>query len=144
MLSVLILKLVVSLSLFVHLEVVMAIPLMAGESVFPILMPRVKPTLPSGESYLCTAVEADPERTLYVTAIEPSNLAMEISHHMMLVGCSNRDFGGINDVEPEKTKNLWNCGGSLGENGLQYGSTCQGGEMQVTFLSVRKGDVCKY
>ena len=102
------------------------------DSVFPILMPRVKPKLPVGESYLCTAVETDPDRTLYVTGIEPSDLAKETEHHMMLVGCSNRDIGGMNDVDLESSKNLWNCGGTLGEKGLQFAPACQGGDMQVT------------
>jgi hypothetical protein len=53
------------------------------ESVFPILMPRVRPRLPEGESYLCTAVETDPDRTLYVTEIEPSDLAKETAHHLV-------------------------------------------------------------
>ena len=64
------------------------------ESVFPILMPKVKPRLPEGESYLCTAVETDPDRTLFVTSIDPSNLGMETAHHLMLVGCSNTAYGG--------------------------------------------------
>jgi len=73
------------------------------------------------------------DRTLYVTAIEPSNLGMETAHHLMLVGCSSLDYGGQNEVNPEDSKNLWNCGGSLRERGLQFGATCQGGEMQVNF-----------
>ena len=87
--------------------------------------------LPEGESYLCTAVETDADQTLFVTSIEPSNLGMETAHHLMLVGCSSREFGGQNEIEPEKSKNLWNCGGSLGERSLQFAPSCQGGEMQV-------------
>jgi len=58
---------------------------------------------------------------------------METAHHLMLVGCSSLDYGGQNEVNPEDSKNLWNCGGSLRERGLQFGATCQGGEMQVNF-----------
>jgi hypothetical protein len=49
----------------------------------------------------------------------------------MLVGCSNRKYGGQNEIDPEKSKNLWNCGGTLGERGLQFAPTCQDGDMQV-------------
>ena len=34
-------------------------------------------------------------------------------------------------MDPDASKNLWNCGGTLGEKGLQFAPTCQGGEMQV-------------
>ena len=80
-----------------------------SESVFPILMPKVKPRLPEGESYLCTAVETDPERTLFVTSIEPSNLGMETAHHLMLVGCSSTDYGGNSKSIFFQIEELKNC-----------------------------------
>lgn len=46
----------------------------------------------------------------------------------MLIGCSNVDYGGENDLNP---RNLWNCGGTLGERGLDYAPPCQGGDIQV-------------
>lgn len=87
---------------------------------FPIVMPRVKPKLPRGESYLCTAVKvSEATDPLYVSMIEP--LAnMETVHHMLVVGCSNPVHGGHSNG-----KNLWNCGGSLGEEGLAYSSPCR-------------------
>ena len=104
------------------------------EMTFPVVMPRVQPRLPLGESYLCTAFKTLPDVSLYVTEIEPL-VAMETAHHLMLVGCSETVHGGqrealTSNVEPQE-KNLWNCGGSLGEAGLQYAPTCQGGDMQV-------------
>ena len=39
-------------------------------------------------------------------------------HHLMVVGCPS---------PATSSRNLWNCGGSLGEEGLDYpGSTCPG------------------
>ncbi len=49
---------------------------------------------------------------------------MDKAHHLMLVGCSNKQLGS-------SKQNLWNCGGSLGEDDLEFGGSCQGGEMQV-------------
>jgi hypothetical protein len=39
---------------------VLSNPVNGNDYIFPILMPRVKPKLPVGESYLCTAVKTDP------------------------------------------------------------------------------------
>ena len=90
---------------------------------FPLLMPNVRPKLPKQESYLCTAVNTDPTKELYITGFEPQ-LSMDTAHHLMVVGCSNTALGSTRH-------NLWNCGGTLGEDSLDFGGSCQGGDMQV-------------
>ena len=90
---------------------------------FPILMPNVRPKLPNKESYLCTGISTDPTKELYITGFE-TKTTQNAAHHLMVVGCSNPALGSTRH-------NLWNCGGSLGENSLDFGGSCQGGEMQV-------------
>jgi len=48
-------------------------------------MPFVKPRLPQNETYLCTAFDVDPDRTLFVTGIEPLNLDMQTVHHLVSI-----------------------------------------------------------
>ena len=43
----------------------------------------------------------------------------------MIIGCSNPSLGSAKH-------NLWNCGGTLGETSLDFGGSCQGGDMQVS------------
>ena len=91
--------------------------------IFPLKMPNVRPKLPQNESYLCTGIATDPTKELYVTGFEPQ-VSMNTAHHLMVVGCSNPTLGSLRH-------NLWNCGGTLGEKSLDFGGSCQGGEMQV-------------
>ena len=60
-----------------------------------------------------------------IIGFEPQ-VSMDTVHHLMVVGCSTNVLGSTRH-------NLWNCGGTLGENSLDFGGTCQGGEMQVGF-----------
>ena len=91
-----------------------------GHGTFPIVMPRVRPELPRGESYLCTAVKvSEATDPLYVTRIEP-RASMDTAHHLLVVGCSNPVHGGHSSG-----RNLWNCGGTLGEEGLAYSNPCR-------------------
>lgn len=46
-------------------------------------MPFVKPRLPQNETYLCTATDVDPDRTLYVTGVAPVDLSMGTVHHLV-------------------------------------------------------------
>ena len=91
---------------------------------FPMLMPNVKPQLPKNESYLCTGTATDPTQELYITGFEP-RVTMNQAHHLMVIGCSNPMLGS-------SRHNLWNCGGTLGETSLDFGGSCQGGDMQVS------------
>ena len=43
----------------------------------------------------------------------------------LIIGCSNPSLGSAKH-------NLWNCGGTLGETSLDFGGSCQGGDMQVS------------
>ena len=87
---------------------------------FPIVMPKVRPKLPRGESYLCTAVKvSEATDPLFVTGIQPM-ANMDTVHHLLVVGCSNPVHGGHSNG-----KNLWNCGGSLGEEGLAFSNPCR-------------------
>ena len=45
--------------------------------------------------------------------------------NILIIGCSNPNLGSANH-------NLWNCGGTLGETSLDFGGSCQGGDMQVS------------
>ena len=87
------------------------------------VMPNVHPKLPNNESYLCTAVATDPTQESYIVGFEPQ-VKQNTAHHMMVIGCSNVKLGS-------QRHNLWNCGGTLGETSLDFGGSCQGGEMQV-------------
>ena len=98
-------------------------PTITKSDKFPILMPNVRPKLPNKESYLCTGISTDPTKELYITGFEPKT-TQNAAHHLMVVGCSNPTLGS-------SRHNLWNCGGSLGENSLDFGGSCQGSEMQV-------------
>ena len=98
-------------------------PTITKSDKFPILMPNVRPKLPNKESYLCTGISTDPTKELYITGFEPKT-TQNAAHHLMVVGCSNPALGSTRH-------NLWNCGGSFGENSLDFGGSCQGGEMQV-------------
>ena len=91
---------------------------------FPMLMPNVKPQLPKNESYLCTGTATDPTQELYITGFEP-RVTLNQAHHLMVIGCSNPMLGS-------SRHNLWNCGGTLGETSLDFGGSCQGGDMQVS------------
>ena len=88
-------------------------------------MPNVHPKLPQNESYLCTAVATDPTQESYIVGFEPK-VKQNTAHHLMVIGCSNAKLGS-------QRHNLWNCGGTLGETSLDFGGSCQGGEMQVSF-----------
>ena len=89
------------------------------------VMPNVHPKLPQNESYLCTAVATDPTQESYIVGFEPQ-VKQNTAHHLMVIGCSNTKLGS-------QRHNLWNCGGTLGETSLDFGGSCQGGEMQVSF-----------
>ena len=85
---------------------------------FPITMPFISPSLPAGESYLCTGVAVDTEADLYITGFTPVASSSTV-HHLMLIGCE-APVSGLRT-------NLWNCGGSLSEPGLESpGTTCPG------------------
>ena len=85
---------------------------------FPITMPFIRPGLPSGESYLCTGVGVDPNTDLYITGFTPVASSSTV-HHLMVIGCE----APVTGVET----NLWNCGGTLSEPGLESpGTTCPG------------------
>jgi len=94
---------------------------------FPLTMPYVRPQLPQGESYLCSGVAVDPSSELHITAFTPL-ASRDTVHHLMVIGCSSPVSG--------LATNLWNCGGSLGEAGLESpGSTCPGATAsQVLFM----------
>ena len=51
------------------------------------------------------------------------------------LGCSNPSLGSTQH-------NLWNCGGTLGETSLDFGGSCQGGDMQVSLNPKRGGLFC--
>lgn len=97
-----------------------------NSEIFPMLMPNVKPQLPKNESYLCTGTVTDPTKELYITGFEPM-VTMNQAHHLMVIGCSNPSLGSTKH-------NLWNCGGTLGETSLDFGGSCQGGDMQVLYM----------
>ena len=62
-------------------------------------------------------VATDPGRELHITSFLP-RASKDTVHHLMVVGCPS---------PVTSSRNLWNCGGSLGEDGLDYpGSTCPG------------------
>ena len=85
---------------------------------FPITMPYISPSLPAGESYLCTGVAVDTAASLYITGFTPVASSSTV-HHLMLIGCE----APVSGLET----NLWNCGGSLSEPGLESpGTTCPG------------------
>ena len=85
---------------------------------FPITMPYVKPELPNGESYLCTGVGVDTDTDLHITGFTPVASSKTV-HHLMLIGCD----APVTELQT----NLWNCGGSLSEPGLESpGTTCPG------------------
>ena len=104
---------------------------------FPVVMPRVKPDLPKKESYLCTSVLVDQSRPFHVRKIRPLvDVTAHNVHHMILTTCSDPVHGGHTNG-----KNLWNCGGSLGEEGLAFAPVCREGSEQV---GVKKGKVQKH
>ena len=100
---------------------------------FPMLMPNVKPQLPKDESYLCTGTATDPTKELYITGFEP-RVNLNQAHHLMVIGCSNPMLGSSNH-------NLWNCGGTLGETSLDFGGSCQGGDMQVSKKAILENNL---
>merc|ERR1712018_145643 len=83
------------------------------------------------ESYLCTGVATDPTKELYITGFEPK-VSMDTAHHLMVIGCKNPKLGS-------QKHNLWNCGGTLGESNLDFGGSCQGGDMQILYMWSRNG-----
>jgi hypothetical protein len=56
----------------------------ADDDFFPLLMPKVKPTLV--ETYLCTPVRLNEFKTHYVIGFKP-NATMHTAHHMLIYGC---------------------------------------------------------
>ena len=104
----------------------LCVTLVNSYKTFPMVMPNVHPKLPNNESYLCTAVATDPTQESHIVGFEPQ-VKQNTAHHMMVIGCSNVKLGS-------QRHNLWNCGGTLGETSLDFGGSCQGGEMQVRGL----------
>ena len=94
---------------------------------FPLTMPYVHPRLPNSESYLCTGVAVDQDTPHYITGFTPT-ASRETVHHLMVIGCEYP----VTNMEI----NLWNCGGTLREDGLQNpGGTCPGSSAtQILFM----------
>ena len=94
---------------------------------FPLTMPYVHPRLPNSESYLCTGVAVDPQTPHYITGFTPT-ASRDTVHHLMVIGCEYP----VTSME----MNLWNCGGTLREDGLPNpGGTCPGSSAtQILFM----------
>ena len=69
----------------------------ADEDYFPLLMPKVHPTLV--ETYLCTPVRLSEYNTNYVIGFKP-NATSHTAHHILVYGCE----------EPGSTEEVYNCG----------------------------------
>ena len=68
-----------------------------NEDYFPLLMPKVHPTLV--ETYLCTPIRLNEAETHYVIGFKP-NATMHTAHHMLVYGCE----------EPGSDADVFNCG----------------------------------
>merc|ERR1712025_1538270 len=64
---------------------------------FPLLMPKVKPSL--AETYICTPIRMDTELSYSIVGFRPNATKMT-AHHMLIYGCE----------EPGSKKSTWNCG----------------------------------
>ncbi len=89
------------------------------EDTFPLLMPHVHPD--HEESYLCTPVKLDDERTNFVVGFRP-NATMHTAHHMLVYGCD----------EPGTEEPVWNCGEMMAKEGEEPGvAPCKSGPQIV-------------
>jgi hypothetical protein len=69
----------------------------ADEDFFPLLMPKVRPSLV--ETYLCTPVRLSDAETHCVIGFKP-NATAHTAHHMLVYGCE----------EPGSDGEVYNCG----------------------------------
>merc|ERR1712154_738686 len=86
---------------------------------FPLLMPKVTPTL--AETYLCTPIRMDTEDTYYIVGFKPNATKMT-AHHMLIYGCE----------EPGDNNPTWNCGEmAVKEPGLESHPVCASGSQVI-------------
>uniref|UniRef100_T1IZZ8 peptidylglycine monooxygenase n=1 Tax=Strigamia maritima TaxID=126957 RepID=T1IZZ8_STRMM len=81
---------------------------------FAVLMPHVKPS--TTETYLCSTVKLDEERTYYITDIKPNATSLTV-HHMILFGC----------VKPKNYNKVWDCGQSESSGNYKLAQVCPDG-----------------
>ena len=106
----------------------------AGVAEFPLLMPRVVPTM--AETYLCTPIRMDTEENYYIVGFKPNATKMT-AHHMLIYGCE----------EPGDVSPAWNCGEmAVSEPGLENHPVCASGSqiiyawaMDATSLKLPEG-----
>ncbi|CAF1086524.1 unnamed protein product [Adineta ricciae] len=77
------------------------------------------------DDYLCTSVELDHDKPVYITAFNPSATSND-AHHILLYGCT----------EPGSEKKVWNCGemsqaSDSASNKYETGPTCASGSTIV-------------
>ncbi|CAG0891566.1 unnamed protein product, partial [Cyprideis torosa] len=86
---------------------------------YPLLMPNVRPEQP--ESYFCTPIKIDDEKTYFVVGFDP-NATMVTAHHMLIYGCE----------KPGSDAAVWNCGEMAGgQRGLKSAPPCRDGSQVV-------------
>ena len=88
-------------------------------SQFPLLMPNSKPTEP--ETYLCTTIRLDENKTYYITGFNPQ-ADMGTAHHMLLFGCK----------DPGQKEPLFSCG-EMGRRleGTKQAAPCRTGQQII-------------
>ena len=69
----------------------------ADDDLFPLLMPKVNPTM--AETYLCTPIRLNEDKTHYVIGFKP-NATSHTAHHILVYGCE----------EPGSEADVYNCG----------------------------------